>query len=48
MIGILALIGGAAFYFAKIKGISVKNDKKNDYDEEDDDFDNGETVKDDN
>ncbi len=48
VIGILALIGGAAFYFLKIKGTSAKNDKTNDYDEEDDDFDNDETVKDDN
>ncbi|MBP5432260.1 CD1107 family mobile element protein [Ruminococcus sp.] len=47
MIGILALICGAAFYFVKFKGTSAKNDKKYDYDEEDDDFDNGETVKDD-
>ena len=46
VIGILALIGGATFYFLKVKGTSAKNDKKNDYDEEDDDFDNGETVKD--
>ena len=46
MIGILALICGAAFYFVKFNGTSTKNDKKNDYDEEDDDFDNTETVKD--
>ena len=45
-IGVLALIGGAAFYFLKVKGSSAKNDKNYDYDEEDDDFDNGETVKD--
>ena len=45
-IGVLALIGVAAFYFLKVKGSSAKNDKNYDYDEEDDDFDNGETVKD--
>jgi hypothetical protein len=42
-IGILALLGGAAFYFFKLRGSSANNDKKRDsYDEED--IDNGETV----
>ncbi|WP_019680680.1 CD1107 family mobile element protein [Ruminococcus flavefaciens] len=43
-IGILALLGGAAFYFFKLRGPSANNDKKRDSDDEEDDIDNGEIV----
>lgn len=43
-IGIFALVGGAALYFFKFKGASAKNDKKNDFN--DDDFDDSETIDD--
>ena len=47
-IGILALLGGAAFYFFKLRGTSSNNDKKRDFDDEEDDIDNGETENDNN
>lgn len=46
-IGLFALVGGATFYFFKVKGASAKNDKKNDFIEDDEDFDDGETEKED-
>lgn len=42
-IGVLALLGGAAFYFFKLREPSTNNDKERDSDDEED-FDDGETV----
>ena len=46
-IGILALLGGAAFYFFKLREPSSNIDKKRDSDDNDEDIDNSDTVNDD-
>ena len=46
-IGILALLGGAAFYFFNLRKPSSNIDKKRDSDDNDEDIDNSDTVNDD-
>lgn len=46
VVGVLAIAGGAAFYFLKVKD-KPKNEKKSDFDDEDEDFDDDTTVNED-
>lgn len=44
---ILALVGGVAFYFFRVKGSASNNSKKRGFDDDEDDFDDSDTVNED-